>query len=407
MEVWRSLIVVGQRRSNEGVFEQPGSRPAARGIALKTAQDEVLEVRGSRRRSLGRLRHTNGAHETGPIALPPNREGEPSHVELQYANPKAPYVPCVRVVLPVVYVRIDPLRTHVGDRPHRRIARIHRLIQYPTHPEVSDLHLLPRVYKQIRRLDVPVDDVPPVQVRQPPKNLPRQICQLLLLRDVFPLQRTSVHELQQHLDFAVLIVHLVTLHHVRIVHVTEDLDFPVDLPPHRLLVVTVYHLQRVHAPARAVDHLVHRPAAPAPDAVQSLQLRERDHLLRRLLARSAARRRSRRRRWRQRKWHRQVGVSLRQRQREVLAAALGTLLLVVVVGGGRGRVGPGSGRRWQLHRPHLMSRRKDESLSLVKYKNNDNQKRKEGAEEEVHKITITNPRRRSNHASAKREASGN
>lgn len=45
MEVGRSLIMVGQRWSNEGVFEEPGSRPAARGIALQTAEDEILEVR--------------------------------------------------------------------------------------------------------------------------------------------------------------------------------------------------------------------------------------------------------------------------------------------------------------------------------------------------------------------------
>ena len=42
---------------------------------------------------------------------------------------------------------------------------------------------------------------------------------------------------------------------------------------------------------------------------------------------------------------------------------LGTLLLVVVVVVvvvvGMGKVGPGTGRRWQLHRPHLMSQRKE------------------------------------------------
>ena len=289
--------------SNERVRQQPRRSPPSRRIPLQASRHEIPKIRRGRVRRLRRLRHTNGAHQARPIPLPPNREREPPHVELQDAHAKAPDITGVSVVLSVIDVGVDPLGAHVRDRPHRRVARIHRLVQDPPDAEVRDLDLLPRVDQEVRRLDVAVHDVPPVQVSEPPQDLAGQIRQLVLLRDVLPFERAFVHELQQDLDLAVVVVHVVALHNVRIVHVAEDLDLAVDLATHRLLVVAVDHLEREDAVRWAVDDLVDGAAAPAADAVEALQLRERDELVA-----AGAGAGGRRRRKRQR--HRELGVAL-------------------------------------------------------------------------------------------------
>lgn len=98
MNLALSLAVV----QNERMPQQPRGGPAATWVPLQTAVDEVSEISGRRGRCLRRLRHTNGAHQAGPVALPPHREGESAHVELQDAHPEAPYVPQVPIVLAVV-----------------------------------------------------------------------------------------------------------------------------------------------------------------------------------------------------------------------------------------------------------------------------------------------------------------
>ena len=103
--------------------------------------------------------------------MPRNREREPTHIELENANPETPYIPGVRIVLPVVQIGVDPLWTHVGDGAHRGVTRVHGLGQDSRDPEVGDLDLVPRVEQEVRRLDVAVDDVPPVQVGESGEDL--------------------------------------------------------------------------------------------------------------------------------------------------------------------------------------------------------------------------------------------
>lgn len=102
---------------------------------------------------------------------------------------------------------------------------------------------------------------------------------MLFVRDVFPFEGATVHEFQQDLDFAVVVVHVVTLHHVLVIDVAEDLDLAVDLAADGLLVVAVDHLQGVDAVARSVDDLVDGAAASAADAVEAFELGERDELV--------------------------------------------------------------------------------------------------------------------------------
>lgn len=106
-----------------------------------------------------------------------------------------------------------------------------------------------------------------------------QVSQVLLARDLLSLHGSPVHELEQDLDFSVVVEHVVALDHVWVVDVAKDLDLAADLAPDRLLVVPVDHLQRVEPSCRLVDHLVDRAAGAASDAAQPLQLREEDELI--------------------------------------------------------------------------------------------------------------------------------
>jgi len=41
-----------------------------------------------------------------------------------------------------------------------------------------------------------------------------------------------VHELQEHLDFAIVVEHVMALHHIGVVHIAEDLDLGAKLAGH-------------------------------------------------------------------------------------------------------------------------------------------------------------------------------
>ena len=75
-----------------------------------------------------------------------------------------PYIPSVRIVLPIIQIGVDPLRTHVSDGAHQGVTWVHGLHQDSQDLEVGDLDLVPRIEQEVRRLDVAMDDVPPVQV---------------------------------------------------------------------------------------------------------------------------------------------------------------------------------------------------------------------------------------------------
>lgn len=156
-------------------------------------------------------------------------------------------------------------------------------------------------------------DFPAMEVVEAGEDLKREIGESELVRDVSPLKRSTVHVLQQHLDFAGVVVHVVALHHVGVIHISEDLDFSTDLAEHVVVVVSVDHLQGVQPPRRPVEDLVHGAAATASDSVDSLQLRERWRRRRRRP--SGGRRLSRRRR--KRKRHGKGRIPLRERKREV------------------------------------------------------------------------------------------
>jgi hypothetical protein len=136
--------------------------------------------------------------------------------------------------------------------------------------------LLARVDEEIGRLDVAVHDVATMEVGEPGENLAGKIRELRLARDVGALQGPPIHEPQEHLDFAVVVEHVVALDHVGVVHVPEDLDLRADLTAHKVLVGPADDLERVDAVRGAMDHLVDGAAAVAADAVGSIQLREVD-----------------------------------------------------------------------------------------------------------------------------------
>ena len=133
-------------------------------LSLQTTGDKVPKLPRHIGWHLRRRQHTNGAHQARPIPLPRNCEQESAHVELKNANLETPYIPSVRIVLPIIQIDVDPLWTHVGDGAHRGATRVDGLHQDYRDPEVGDLNLVPRVEQEVQRLDVAVNDVSPVQV---------------------------------------------------------------------------------------------------------------------------------------------------------------------------------------------------------------------------------------------------
>ena len=209
----------------------------------------------------------------------------------------------------MIEIGVDPLRTHVCDGTDGRIAGVHGLSQNPTHSEIGDLDLVPRVDQKIRGFDIAVDDLPPVEIGEAAEDLPGQIGEGLLVPDVLALQRPAVHVLEQDLDLAVVVVHVVALDDVGVIDVAEYFDLAADLAAHGVIVVAVNHLERVDPARRAVYGLVDGASGSAPDAVGAHELGEVDELLGRAVGRGRLGRARTGRRERERYCKR--GVSLR------------------------------------------------------------------------------------------------
>ncbi|KAI5392198.1 hypothetical protein KIW84_076837 [Lathyrus oleraceus] len=116
-----------------------------------------------------------------------------------------------------------------------------------------------------------MNDVTTVEISKSTEDLTCHVSKLILLRDVFPFERTTVHVFQQNLNFSVVIVHLVTLDHVWIINISQDLDFSMDLTTNRFLVMTVNHLQSVSTAVDSVNYFINRSSATASDP-ENLQL---------------------------------------------------------------------------------------------------------------------------------------
>ncbi|GFY95874.1 MAP kinase kinase 5 [Actinidia rufa] len=84
----------------------------------------------------------------------------------------------------------------------------------------------------------------------------------------------AVDKLEEDLNLAGMIKHLVALDDVGVVDVVDDLDFAVDLAADGVLVVAIYHLEGVESGHRAVEDLVDGATTATPDSVNSLQVGE-------------------------------------------------------------------------------------------------------------------------------------
>jgi hypothetical protein len=279
------------RAGDEGVLQQLRGREALGRVLLQAAGDEPPELARGGGRWLGRVVVADGAHERGPVALPAEvlPEGEPAQVELEDAEAEAPDVAGVAVVAAVVEVGVDPLGAHVGDGADGGVAGVHGLVEDAADAEVGDLDAARRVDEEVGGLDVAVHDVAAVEVRDPGQDLARDVGEERLGGDAAAVERPAVHVLQQDLELPAALVHAVAPHHGRVLGGAEDGDLARDLPPHRVVVVPVQHLERVGAPRAAVPHHPHRPARAAADAAHALQLRERGRLLLLLLRRDGGR----------------------------------------------------------------------------------------------------------------------
>jgi len=88
-----------------------------------------------------------------------------------------------------------------------------------------------------------VDDFTAVKVSQAAENLAREISEFVFSRHVPSFEGPFVHELEQDMDLAVVIEHVVAFHDVRVVNTSQDLDLSTYLVPHVVLVVPVDHFE--------------------------------------------------------------------------------------------------------------------------------------------------------------------
>lgn len=125
-----------------------------------------------------------------------------------------------------------------------------------------------------------MDDMAAVEVGQATEDLACYVRQVLFIGDAFPFQGATVHELEKYLDFAAMIVHVMALDNVLVIHVSEDLNFSMDLTAHGFLVGTVYNLKRVKTTSESVTDLIHGASAAATNPIEALELNEWHLLLR-------------------------------------------------------------------------------------------------------------------------------
>ena len=78
-------------------------------------------------------------------------------------------------------------------------------------------------------LDVAVYNFSVIKVVKAGEDLNSDIGESKLVNDVSLLKRSIIHVLQQHLDFADVVIHVMALHHVGVIHISEDLDYSIDL----------------------------------------------------------------------------------------------------------------------------------------------------------------------------------
>lgn len=92
--------------------------------------------------------------------------------------------------------------------------------------------------------------------------------------DVRSLEGSAVHVLEQDLDLAGVVEHIVAFDNVKIVDVAEDLDFAADLAAYGVFVVPVDNFEGVVFSGGSVDDFVDGATAAASDSVHSVELGE-------------------------------------------------------------------------------------------------------------------------------------
>lgn len=140
-----AVLTIPKIVDDERMAQQLGGGPPLYRLPLQAAINEVPKISGSRWRRLRRIRHTYRTHKASPISLPTDSKRKPSQIELQYTNPETPYIACGTGVPAVIQIGVHSFGTHVSDRPYRRLARVHGLLQDLAHPKIGDLDLLARV----------------------------------------------------------------------------------------------------------------------------------------------------------------------------------------------------------------------------------------------------------------------
>ncbi|KAI4329495.1 hypothetical protein MLD38_027879 [Melastoma candidum] len=92
-------------------------------------------------------------------------------------------------------------------------------------------------HEEVGGFDVAVDDLAAVEVGEAGEDLVGQVGELELVAQVDALQGTAVHELQEDLNLAIVVVHIMAPDHIGVVDVAEDLNLSADLEADGVLIV--------------------------------------------------------------------------------------------------------------------------------------------------------------------------
>lgn len=118
-----------------------------------------------------------------------------------------------------------------------------------------------------------------VEVIETGEDLTSEIGQGGFVRDVCAFKGSTVHVLEEDLNLAGVIEHVVTLDDVEVIDVTKNLDFSTDLTTNFVFMVSVDNFESEVAAGGAMEDFVNGSTAAASDSIDTVELGEVDGLL--------------------------------------------------------------------------------------------------------------------------------
>eukprot|EP00968_Pinguiococcus_pyrenoidosus_P027720 scaffold7428_cov248-Pinguiococcus_pyrenoidosus.AAC.2 len=246
------------------------------GIFLQAEVHELTQVLAERPPGQRRRRAVVHGLDNAPVASVRDGQREAAQGQGDQAQPKAPDVARVRVLL-----RHDALGTHVQDGARERLGPLHALVQrLARDAEVANLDLTRAVQQDVARLDVSVELLVPVDAAQASQHRLGDRCEHVLVHRHFRvhevLQRARVHILQHDAHGALPHVgeDVKELDNARFVALPKRPQGPqfLDHPAALLRRVHRHDLHGHQRHRRHVDGLVHTAGRSAAELAEELDV---------------------------------------------------------------------------------------------------------------------------------------